>query len=91
MPASGRAHYGWSSGGRSVGRRRTAQSVAEPLRFSESLSNTYWPCLRSGFCSLSIVAGRALGELMALGSIYASQTGRKVMGREARDLAGSKL
>ena len=36
-----------------------------------------------------MVAGRAFAarELMALGSIYASQAGRKVMDREARDLA----
>ncbi len=30
-------------------------------------------------------------ELMALGSIYASQAGRKVVGREARDLAAAAI
>jgi hypothetical protein len=36
---------------------------------------------------LAILADRALTELMALGSIYASQADHKVVGREERDPA----
>ena len=56
-------------------RRHTAQRVAEQVKVL--------------FTILAIMAGRALAGLTALGSIYALQVGRKVVGCEARDLAAA--
>ena len=78
MLVSGRAYSRWSSGIQSVLGMRHRQLPA----FSGSLS---FRGLEAGLLYVrilfTIVADRALG------SIYASQAGRKVMGREARDLA----
>jgi len=102
MPASGRAHYRWSSGGGSAaGIRHSQLSGSQVLRALEVLKQL---CLTrvdlaSGqgsrnWLSWPVVYSR---ELMDLDSTYASQAGRKVVGREARNLAaansggGSKL
>ena len=88
MPASGRAQYGLSSGGRSV----AGISHSQLLGLSDSPS-----CggLEAGVLTrVDLASGQDSnhdlgyrGRSSPRGSLYASQAGRKVMGREVRDLA----